>query len=76
MKEYPETHLQGTISIENIPEELYHEYLRGNYNPKQLQGDFAIQVAANGRVWVCINGIAFIRFSPHPNGKMQKEDTQ
>jgi hypothetical protein len=52
MKEYPETHQTGLISIENIPEE------------KALTGDLGIQIAKDGRIWVCINGIAFIRFKP------------
>lgn len=26
--------------------------------------DFGIQIATDGRVWVCINGIAFLRFKP------------
>jgi hypothetical protein len=25
---------------------------------------FGIQVAADGRVWVCVNGITFLRFKP------------
>lgn len=62
IKEYPETHQRGTISIENIPDELSL--------PGIVQGDFGLQVAKDGRVWVCINGIAFLRFSPHPNGRM------
>ena len=65
MKAYPETQQTGTISLENMPDELKH-------NPSYMQGTFGIQIAQDGRVWVCINGIAFIRFSPHPNGKMSK----
>ena len=26
--------------------------------------DFGVQVASDGRVWVCINGLAWIRFKP------------
>ncbi len=62
IKDYPETHQQGTISLENMPDDLK----RSHY----LKGDFGVQIAKDGRIWVCINGIAFIRFSPHPNGKM------
>ena len=29
-----------------------------------MEGDLGIQVAKDGRVWVCINGIAFLRFKP------------
>lgn len=64
-KEYPEAHQTGTISIENMPDEL-------ECDPGYVEGDFGIQISKDGRVWICVNGIAFIRFSPHPNGKMQK----
>jgi len=46
---------------------IFEDLHQANY---ALQGDLGVQVAADGRVWVCINGIAFLRFSPHPNGKM------
>jgi len=71
MKEYPETHQTGYISIENLPDEVYHEYVRGNYNPVHLTGDFGIQIAEDGRVWVCINGVAFLRFKPKEEDKQQ-----
>ena len=65
MKEYPETHQQGVISIENIS---VLDSMDGRY----MQGNFGIQIAKDGRIWVCINGVAFLRFSPHPNGEMSK----
>lgn len=65
MKEYKETHQTGTISIENIS---VLDGMDGRY----MQGDFGIQIAKDGRVWVCINGLAFLRFSPHLDGKMEK----
>lgn len=65
MKEYPEVHQTGTISIENIS---VLDSMDGRY----MQGDFGIQIARDGRVWVCINGLAFLRFSPHPNRSMSK----
>jgi len=52
MKEYSETHQQGIISIENMPEKMV------------FKGDFGVQIANDGRVWICINGVAFIRFKP------------
>ncbi len=52
-KEYPETHSQGIISIENLPKE------------RMIKGDLGIQISENGRVWVCINEIAFLRFKPN-----------
>jgi len=52
MKPYEETHQTGTISIENMPES------------KIIHGDLGVQIASDGRVWVCIDGIAFLRFKP------------
>jgi hypothetical protein len=63
---YPETHINGIISVENMPDELESD-------PGYMKGDFGIQISEDGRVWICINGEAFIRFSPHRNGKMSKE---
>lgn len=54
-KEFPETHRQGHISIENA------DFLK----LENLQdADFGVQISIDGRVWCCINGIAFIRFKP------------
>ena len=61
MKEYVEQHAKGTIMIENIP------------SSKIIKGDIGIQIAKDSRVWICIDGIAFLRFSPHPNMMMKKE---
>ena len=71
MKEYPETHQQGLISLENADSFPLRNWqdMKSTY----IKGDFGIQIAKDGRVWICIDGIAFLRFSPHPNGKMSKE---
>jgi len=61
VKEYKETHQTGHISIENLPKEFGSRFSPIGF----MEGDFGIQVAKDGRVWVCINGVAFIRFSPH-----------
>lgn len=61
VKPYPETHQYGTISLENP------EVFSGN---RYIKGDLGVQIAEDGRIWICIDGIAFLRFSPHPNGKM------
>ena len=75
-KEYEETHQEGMISIENIPEELAvivqatdEKFMRTGF----IKGDLGVQIAKDGRIWICINGVAFLRFSPHPNGKMELE---
>lgn len=52
IKEYQETHQFGRISIENVPDD------------RVIEGDLGVQIAEDGRIWVCINGIAFIRFKP------------
>jgi hypothetical protein len=64
MNEYPETHQQGVISIENIPTMLGWD---GSY----MEGDLGIQIANDGRVWVCIDGIAFLRFKPKVDPRME-----
>jgi len=62
MREYPEKHQQGFISISNKSEILNRE----NDFDESIRGDFGVQIAKDGRVWICINGIAFIRFTPIP----------
>ena len=70
IKEYPEFHQQGIISIENKDMILSRE----NDFTEMVHGDFGIQIARDGRVWVCINGMAFIRFKPEvkENGRKSK----
>lgn len=62
MKSYPETHQQGAISIENLPEEFGLRF--GPNGKTHMEGDFSIQIAEDGRVWVNVDGIAFLRFKP------------
>ena len=52
MKEYPETHQQGLITFEQ------------DIKASGIKGDLGIQVAGDGRVWVCVDGVALIRFRP------------
>jgi hypothetical protein len=54
--ELPEVHQQGNVAVHN--KDLIEEM--------DLQdADFGLQVAKDGRIWVCINGVAFLRFKPH-----------
>lgn len=54
--EVPETHINGQVLLE-----------KDNLAIEDLQNcDFGIQIAPDGRVWVCINGSAFLRFRPSP----------
>jgi hypothetical protein len=55
VKVLEETHTKGMLSIENIPNTGI--------------ADFGIQIGYDSRVWICINGIAFIRFKPEPGQK-------
>ena len=52
MKEYPETHKRGLISIEK------------DLKQGVLVGDLGIQIAKDGRVWICADGYALLRFKP------------
>jgi len=65
IKPYEETHQQGRISIENeIPRIL-------------PDSDLGIQIASDGRVWICVDGNAFLRFLPHRKGiKNEQQDKE
>jgi hypothetical protein len=58
IKPYEETHMAGHITIENLPIDENKEIIR------HLEGDLGIQIAEDGRVWICIEGVAFLRFTP------------
>jgi hypothetical protein len=53
-----ETHRQGHLSIENLD-----VIMSMGFNLQQC--DVGLQVARDGRIWVCVNGIAFLRFKPN-----------
>jgi len=47
---------EGTLSIEKLlPQEICLE-----------KSKIGVQVSDDGRVWVCVNGEAFLRFKPLP----------
>ena len=56
VKAYPETHQQGFLSVEATLE-------------SSTNCDFGIQIADDGRVWICVNGQAFLRFKPREENK-------
>jgi len=65
IKEYPELHQRGIISFENVDLVSEKSKTVKNWKPiLPISGDFGIQIARDGRVWVCIDGVAFIRFKP------------
>jgi hypothetical protein len=65
--------IYGTLSIENIPDELISEVKastrRGRKPSTIFNCHIGIKVTEEGKVWLCINGIAFIRFNPRPSSK-------
>jgi len=50
-KAYEEQHSKGFIILNNIPD-------------FDTDADLGIQIAKDGRVWICIDGISFLRFKP------------
>ncbi len=52
------THMKGNISLENLPEGL-------DYMGFMKDADLGIQISKDGKVWICIDGIAFLRFKPN-----------
>jgi hypothetical protein len=61
MKIIPETHQRGMLTIENWENLLM--------NVDLMNCDFGLQTHDDGRVWVCLNGIAFLRFKPTKEDK-------
>ena len=57
VKRYKETHMDGTILLEGSA-------LSYRQTPQMIQGDFGIEIAEDGRIWICVNGVSFLRFSP------------
>jgi len=58
VKEYPLTSLEGIITFEQ-------PFLgKGSC----IEGVLGIQIAKDGRVWICLDGIALIRFKPKLKG--------
>lgn len=54
IESYPETHMRGTMSIEQDMEKGVIK-----------DTDVGVQIARDGRIWICVNGCALIRFHPH-----------
>jgi len=56
------THQKGVTSIENLPPQFGLHF--GPNGRTYMEGDFETTVGVDGRVWVNINGVCFIRFKP------------
>lgn len=52
---YEEQHSHGFITIENLVEVV---------DNLKTDADLGIHIAEDGRVWICIDGISFLRFKP------------
>jgi len=63
--EYPETHQQGHVMVHN-QEDVDAALATGDV-------DFGVQIATDGRVWVCVDGLAYLRFKPAPKGVRKEE---
>lgn len=59
--EVEEFHLQGSVSIQNL-----HEVVRflNEAHDKGETVDVGLQVSHEGRMWVCVDGMALLRFKP------------
>lgn len=58
---YAETHQIGRVSVENESVVLRFLKQKGNV-------DFGLQTASDGRIWINIEGIVWIRFRPSDMG--------
>lgn len=58
--DYGPVYQHGRLSIENIDQ----------INDMRLDQplEFGVQVADDGRVWVCLNGVSWLRFKPIQSG--------
>ncbi len=57
-KEYPVLSQKGYITFDQqIPPEV-----------RLIDATFGIQIAADGRIWICVNGQSIIRFRPKLKG--------
>ena len=57
----PEFHLQGSLGMTNVAEVV--DLLRSaSINEEKV--DVGLQVSREGRIWICVNGMALIRFKP------------
>jgi hypothetical protein len=52
IKDYPEIHMRGMTEVTLEGSTQYH------------RGDLGIHIAQDGRIWICLEGKAFLRFKP------------
>jgi hypothetical protein len=61
IKAYPETHQEGLVEVENL-DIIFFNFHQTPYFLENA--DVGVKVSEDGRVWICINGVAFLRFKP------------
>lgn len=57
-REYPERHTYGHLSIEN------KDHILELLTKAEHKVDVGLQVGIDGRIWLCVDGLAFIRLKP------------
>jgi sugar lactone lactonase YvrE len=62
VKELPATYRFGYLSVEQDLKAGMHK------------GEIGIQIAEDGRIWICLDGQALIRFRPDVNYRLGKEE--
>jgi hypothetical protein len=64
-KEMSETHCKGSLDI-------FEDFKRSNFDLQHV--DLGLQISYDGRLWLCVNGVALIRFKPELAEVMSYED--
>lgn len=59
-----EIHQRGILSIENL-DQINNLRIRGLL----MDCDVGLQTHFDGRIWICVDGIAFLRFKPNNKGE-------
>jgi len=59
----PEVHCKGMVIVENL--DMIKEMTSTLDSVRNT--DLGIQIADDGRVWICVNGVALLRFKPNNN---------
>jgi len=63
--------MKGIVSLENNP---FHGLGEVEEQYAIEEADLGIQIAENGKLWICINGISFIQFMPSLKKGERKEN--
>jgi hypothetical protein len=66
MREVPETHQRGLLSLENLDQVIPFIDTTKQGTVYFTDTDVGLMTSKDGRIWICINGLAFLRFKPCP----------